>query len=135
MQTFLPYPDFAQSAKCLDRLRLGKQRLECWQIYRTIIGESQGWRNHPAIRMWRGYEASLLEYGIEVCWEWRRRGYKDTIVDRLYAVRLGDSHDSPDWLGGKIHSTHRAALLYKDPVWYSKFGWTETPEINYWWPK
>ena len=28
MQTFLPYPDFKQSAACLDYSRLGKQRVE-----------------------------------------------------------------------------------------------------------
>lgn len=32
MQTFLPYPDFALSAKVLDNKRLGKQRLEAKQI-------------------------------------------------------------------------------------------------------
>lgn len=32
MQTFLPYPDFAESAKVLDNGRLGKQRLEAKQI-------------------------------------------------------------------------------------------------------
>lgn len=35
MQTFLPYPDFARSAACLDRQRLGKQRLEAFQILQT----------------------------------------------------------------------------------------------------
>lgn len=28
MQTFLPYPDFVESASVLDRQRLGKQRVE-----------------------------------------------------------------------------------------------------------
>ena len=32
MQTFLPYADFAQSAKALDPKRLGKQRVETIQI-------------------------------------------------------------------------------------------------------
>jgi hypothetical protein len=27
-----------------------------------------------------------------------------------------------------FHAGHRAALLAKDPAWYSKFGWTEIPE-------
>lgn len=37
MQTFLPYPDFVKSAKCLDNKRLGKQRVEAWTIYRTLV--------------------------------------------------------------------------------------------------
>ena len=32
MQTFLPYPDFQLSAECLDYKRLGKQRLEAFQL-------------------------------------------------------------------------------------------------------
>ena len=32
MQTFLPYADFAQSAKVLDMKRLGKQRVEVLQL-------------------------------------------------------------------------------------------------------
>ena len=36
MQTFLPYPDFAESAKVLDNKRLGKQRVECLQIMKAL---------------------------------------------------------------------------------------------------
>lgn len=36
MNTFLPYADFQKSAQCLDNKRLGKQRVEAWQIYLTL---------------------------------------------------------------------------------------------------
>ena len=36
MQTFLPYKSFEKSAKCLDYKRLGKQRIETWQIYSAL---------------------------------------------------------------------------------------------------
>lgn len=52
VQTFLPYPDFAQSAQCLDRQRLGKQRVEVLQLLKALKGESKGWKNHPAAKMW-----------------------------------------------------------------------------------
>jgi len=35
MQTLLPYPDFAKSAACLDRKRLGNQRNEAFIVLRT----------------------------------------------------------------------------------------------------
>ena len=44
MQTFLPYPDFKKSAKCLDYKRLGKQRCESWQIYLALTKENYGWK-------------------------------------------------------------------------------------------
>jgi hypothetical protein len=37
MQTFLPLPDFIESAKVLDYKRLGKQRVEAWQILKAIL--------------------------------------------------------------------------------------------------
>lgn len=54
MQTFLPYPSFRESAKCLDNKRLGKQRVECIQIIKAINNPKYGWQNHPAVKMWRG---------------------------------------------------------------------------------
>jgi len=57
MQTFMPYgSQYDQTAKCLDVKRLGKQRVETYQILKALLGESKGWRNHPATRMWEGYE-------------------------------------------------------------------------------
>lgn len=38
MQTFLPYPDFEDSAHALDQLRLGKQRVENLQIMQALLG-------------------------------------------------------------------------------------------------
>ena len=36
MQTFLPYPDFHESAKVLDMKRLGKQRVEVLQLLNSF---------------------------------------------------------------------------------------------------
>ena len=49
MQTFLPYPDFVASARCLDRRRLGKQRVEVLQLLRALLVPGSGWANHPAV--------------------------------------------------------------------------------------
>jgi len=62
MQTFLPYPDFAQSLRVLDSRRLGKQRLEAMQLLRAISADGSGWSRHPAAAMWRGYTNALKQY-------------------------------------------------------------------------
>ena len=77
MQTFLPYPSFTETALCLDYRRLSKQRIEAKQIYLALTTENYGWQNHPAVKMWQGYEQALLCYGRIICMEWRRRGYND----------------------------------------------------------
>ncbi len=134
MQTFLPYPDFAESAKVLDRLRLGKQRVEAWQILRGLRGESNGWRNHPAVKMWAGYENALACYGVAVCKEWIRRGFRDTLLER-FQERIGSPIVMPPWLGDPpFHAAHRSNLLRKDPIWYGQFGWSEPHDLPYIWP-
>ena len=137
MQTFLPVADFAESARILDDSRLGKQRVEMYQIIRTLDGVTQGWRNHPAVRMWRGYEPMLLVYGLAMCDEWDRRGNADTVREKL-RVHLRDSAApllAPPWLGDEaLHASHRSNLLRKDPEFYRRYGWTEPPDLPYVWP-
>lgn len=145
MQTFLPYADFAASARALDDKRLGKQRVEVLQILRALHRPDYGWRNHPAVLMWRGYEAALGCYGVTICQEWCRRGHADTcetkIRDELREIgapvvncnRLARKA-LPPWLGDeRVHASHRASLLRKDPDWYGE-RFTDDPELPYFWP-
>ena len=146
MQTFLPDPDYAKSAKYLDNKRLGKQRLECKQILLALgvaVGPhkpgKRGWRNHPAVRMWRGYETSLIIYGACMCSEWRKRGFQDTLGiefrDVYAAVTDGYPARKPEWIGEEaFHASHRSNLLRKDKEYYGKFGWTEPDDLPYIWP-
>jgi hypothetical protein len=144
MQTFLPYTSFSQSARCLDRQRLGKQRVEAFQILQALENPNYGWQNHPAIRMWRGHNRLLCLYGLEICSEWKQRGYKDSMSDRFYnrLVQLDDlwfnveyNENIPSWLGSDVfHASHRSNLLRKNPEYYGKFGWTESTDLEYVWP-
>lgn len=144
MQTFLPYPNIYKSAQCLDWRRLGKQRVEAYQILNALVEPTYGWQNHPAVNMWRGYEWALVKYGRAVCNEWIGRGYRDTMLDRISSFAEGclpelpimvSSVPYPLWFGSEgFHSSHRAALLAKDYDWYKQWEWTERPKIDYWWP-
>jgi len=129
MQTFLPYADFTLSAQSLDRQRLGKQRVEAKQIVLALRNPNYGWQHHPAVNMWRGYEAALMAYGTAICGEWRSRGYQDTLLDffRSDAVVI-----MPPWLGDeRVHRSHRANLVRKDPNHYQ---FNEEPTLGYFWP-
>jgi len=134
MQTFLPYPSFAQSAQCLDRQRLGKQRVEALQLLKALNGETKGWVNHPCVKMWKGYEECLILYGLVICQEWGNRGYKDTCLAKILAYRKDGSFTWPSWLGHKaFHDSHKSNLLRKDPVHYSQFGWDVPNNLPYVW--
>lgn len=140
MQTFLPYSSFVLSATCLDNKRLGKQRVEAYQILKINTKEEDSrWKNHPAVLMWKGYETALSEYILDICKVWTTKGFKDSIknktLDIVLEYQLISKGVYPPWLGEEIfHSSHRASLLFKNYDHYKQFNWNEKPIINYYWP-
>ena len=144
MVTFLPYADFVASARVLDNKRLGKQRVEAYQIINVITKPRPGstaWANHPAVRMWRGSVHLLAHYYNTMCMEWALRGFVNN-MEWINPTRNWDSDSHhhvqiahPCWLGDPVlHSSHRATLLSKNLEWYSQFNWTEEPLYYYVWP-
>jgi len=131
MQTFLPYKDFKESAKVLDNKRLGKQRVEAYQIYKALTEENNGWRNHPAVLMWKGHEDCLLEYMFAMIEEWTSRGFKDTIAEKFEGIKINPL--PPSWLGDpEFHAAHRSNLLRKSEH-YKQFNWREPNNLPYIW--
>ncbi len=149
MQTFLPYADFAATARALDPRRLGKQRVEAIQVLRALTVPGYGWRRHPAALMWTGYEEALVRYGLEICRRWCDLGHDDTCAGTLLAdldaatgVRsprdqesLAAAGDLPPWLGDHaFHLSHRSALVRKDPAHYRELFPDVPDDLPYVWP-
>ena len=141
MQTFLPYDDFSRSAACLDRQRLGKQRVETLQIVKAILDPDYGWQNHPAVLMWRVHLPTLVRYQVAVCREWTGRGYKDTCLDKTLDLVLGARQELltapvPLWLGNPaLHRSHRSNLLRKFSDHYAPLFEDGLPDdLEYIWP-
>ena len=131
MQVFMPYPDLKASVCCLDPKRLGNQ------IYReakTLI--SGGWPNHPAAKIWKGYEHALADYCLLGLEELTRRG-RDYV--RWYKFFGDIYYNSPDTgfppiIGYEpFHSGHRAALLAKGwaDVMFEKYKGKTEPLRGY----
>lgn len=135
MQTFLPYESFTESAEVLDYKRLGKQRVETWQILNALAGKTKGWTNHPASRMWRGHETALALYGETVCREWIRRGYNDTMLERFVNLVDGETVTMPAWIGdAEVHRSHQSNLLRKDRDFYGPLFPGVPDDLEYVWP-
>lgn len=146
MQTFLPYSDFTQSLMALDTKRHGKQRVEAFQLLRALGNSTdvdlsdvdltkpaKGWVNHPAAKMWRGYEAALALYHDVSILTWIEKGYNNAM--RLRSVVHAESVVMPPWMGdADLHASHRSNLLRKDPIHYGEFLWEEGPDLPYIWP-
>jgi hypothetical protein len=128
MQVFVPELDFQSIAKVLDYRRLGKQRVETFQILRANLGMTNGWRNHPASRMWADNLPGLSAYGVAMCLEWKSRGYKDTTMDKIVELVKPDETDLPEWWGRMdIVDSHRSNLIRKAPEFYGGI-WEGIPD-------
>jgi hypothetical protein len=137
MQIFLPYPSFRESLKVLDNKRLGKQRVETYQIISAITRRPKldgtpykGWLNHPCTVMWRNNVPALklyLNYSID---EWISRGFKNTMSFEKFEEEIV----MPDWFGNqKFHDSHKSNLLKKDFEFYSQYRWQVDPSNPYCW--
>ena len=153
MQTFMNEPTFGAIVKSLDPVRLRKQFIEARQILDTLLEKPESrWRNHPAVKQWKGYEVALYNYAMEMGWEIKRNGWKyEKNMDRLdwlYTKHLVDQpYVEPVWwtdpeLKERVIATHRARLYEKDNFFYEKYQMTLLgraskiccPHCNYFWP-
>ena len=133
MQTFLPYENFEQSFKCLDYRRLGKQRVEAYQILNVLLkrNNKKGWTNHPATQMWRGFENCLKHYFNLCVDEWKNRGYKNT----MKYEEIDGEIIYPSWIGNKdFHLSHQSNLLRKDYDFYISHFEGVPSNLPYIWP-
>ena len=137
MQIFLPYPSFKHSLQVLDNKRLGKQRVETYQIISAITRRPKldgtpykGWLNHPCTIMWKDNLNALKEYLNLSISEWVNRGFKNT----MEFEEIDGPIEYPVFIGfDRFHSSHRANLLKKEPEFYTRYGWTEDPTDPYVW--
>jgi hypothetical protein len=96
VNTFVTDNDPVQCAKNLDYRRLGKQRVEAFQLLNVLLergDKTKGWSNHPALLMWKGYENGLKYYLNCMIDEWINRGYNNTMAHEVYDVDDADNND------------------------------------------
>ena len=148
MQTFLPYKSFLQSAKVLDYKRLGKQRVEALQILMALLkvdkdlnpaDKESHWLNHPAVKMWKGYEPALSFYLLIMCEEWLRRGFNSEMhhkVRKLWVDKFASlDFVEPEWLTEDFCRAHQSNLMRKDAKYYGvHFGEDMPDNLEYIWP-
>ena len=128
VNTFVTSSSVEECAKNLDWRRLGKQRVEAYQIWRTLTGKgrllpdgtegppTKGWKNHPATLAWQGHTCALAMYTNVMIREWIARGYKNTMQFLPHCK----NPRFPWWWGwDPLIMSHRASLNRKMPEHYS----------------
>lgn len=159
MQTFLPYQNFLLTAQILDKKRLWKQAVENLHIIGTILGlpnskgkPRTGYKNHPAILMWKNSPKTLIYYHAAILAECYNRGIKTTLpipnlgingkheyafYDLTGSVNFQEVVDieHPSFIGNtEFHRSHQSNLLRKDFGYYSKFFKDVPNDLPYLWP-
>lgn len=115
--TFVTFSDANAVAASLSKRNLGKQRVEAQQILNALENPGAGYSNHAITKAWRGHEDGLRHYINCMIDEFVRRGCKNNMP------RHDLSHLSnvvmPWWFGwDRLHYSHRAQLIIKDPPHY-----------------
>ena len=133
MQVFLPEANYQLCAETLDYKRLVKQLLEGRQIMTILANESPGgaWKNHPAVKMFAGYEHDLYFYLKAIRNEMQQRGYKWennwAVIQDTYKRNFVDQpYERPFWMEDaemfdRVITTHRGRLWEKDPAYYAQY--------------
>lgn len=140
VNTFYIHANPKVTARVLDTRRLGKERVEAKQIINVLLLLEENpkakpkWYNHPAVKMWTGHTFALMQYYNIMVEEWVRRGKNNTMeLFDLSEVEIV----YPKWTScEKIHYSHQARLIQKDPAFYTKVF--SPPErylrLGYIWP-
>jgi hypothetical protein len=89
--------------------------------------------------MWQGYENTLARYGLAMCNEWKRRGYKDTLTEFFldrYDYVSDSMLDVPEFVTYDFMVSHQSNLLRKAPDYYRPiFGPSIPDDLPYVWPR
>jgi len=126
MQTFVTGTNL-YTRSTLDTKRVLNQINEATVIYKALTGLTQAWINHPAVKMWAGYEDALLEYRQDMMLEAILRGYEyqwqslpfKPFADKIY----------PPWYDKEeVHVMYKGLLLFKNLEHYSKYYFVEPVE-------
>lgn len=140
MQTFMTHDNYMDTAKALDNKRLGKQRVEAYQILKALRGDyndTGAWVNHPATVMWRNHQYELALYGLTISMEFYERGFDGyammmKFTDLCNDLQSGNRESYPWWINHQLlHLTHQSNLMRKNAEFYE----FDVPNnIPYVWP-
>lgn len=120
----LPHPHLAASARTFDNGELLRQV----DLARAALIELNAGKHYKArTLMWLGYRLGLTDYLNRLIIEAMARGYATSPYVEIPKnmerhIRL------PPWFGDeRVHISHQALLLRKNPSFYGRYNWGVLP--------
>lgn len=148
MLTWLPYPDFIESVGALEIPELVsscRDAIFILDVRHQVKPHYAVWEAHPAVRMWRGHEVSLAEYGLSAAEEIEARKLR-TPGARAKALTQLEQHmdwatsgrytmEKPSWFGEALfHIAHQSNLIRHSLVVYGEKFHGVPADLPYYWP-
>jgi hypothetical protein len=112
--TWMPYSSYRKCAACFSDIDLKQMRVNVLRVLQYL---DHGHHTHRqrAAELWRGFEQSLIRYGIAIALECRQRGFNDKSLLKLRSKYTSGNGKKPDWVyWADLQQSHRAYLLLRD---------------------
>ena len=113
-----------ESARALDKRRLNRQIVECYQILDAISG-AKGWAKHPAVLQYKNHQQWLKNYVF--CLEAYRKGKLNAAEANSWNATL----TRPSWHTQEYYDQMKRRLYTKDPEHYKQWGHLGKSEVNW----
>jgi hypothetical protein len=112
--TWMPYSSYRKCAACFTDSDLKHMRVNVLRVLRYLDGGTHTHQKRAA-ELWRGFEQSLIRYGITIALECKQRGFNDKSLLTLRAKYRAGNSKKPDWVyWSDLQHSHRAYLLLRD---------------------
>ena len=137
MQSWILDKDFYKSASYLDRNRLQANIYENIHILASLldvndklVNPKRNVKNHPASKLWIGYEGILLDYIYCHLQKWNRLGYRQGVNYKNFKilrleVLINLIDPIPLWITDELIETHRSVLIQKEIEKENNFDFDE----------
>ncbi len=108
----MPYGSYQKCASCFVIQDLKLMRAVVLRVLQYLSRNNR--RPNRSAELWRGYEQSLIRYGIAIAIELRSRGCKDSSLEKLRLQFQDGTFAKPEWVfWPKLQESHQAYLLLR----------------------
>jgi hypothetical protein len=107
----MPFSNYHACAKCFADRELKCMRVNVLRVLKYLAQRSYRHRI-AAAEMWRGYEQSLIRYGLAIAVECIQRGFTDKTLSFFKDKHDKLPHKKPSWVfWPELNSSHKSYLL------------------------
>jgi len=108
-----PFSSYTACATCFIDRDLKAMRVRILRVLRYL--DTQHTHPRRAAELWRGHEQSLIRYGITIALECRRRGFRDSSLQKFRVRFLPGLYQKPEWIfWTELQESHQAYLLLRE---------------------